>query len=151
MKIPSPGIQLLVKQLLEHETGARPGASELAAGADAVIRKFAEHLEPLVGATGFDALLARTLHLTRSEFPLLEGIKSEKVLSGSWLDGLDERLRDHDAGEVCETVTAVLATFLGLVAHFIGDDLATRIVSRAWPDLPPGTTDSAFEGKRYEK
>lgn len=147
MNTSSPGIQSLVKRLLEHETGAHPEADELAAGANAVFRKFANHLEPLVGATGFQTLLARALHLTRSDFPILEGVKSGKTISGAFLEGLGEAVRNQDAGEVREAVTLMLATFLGLVAHFIGDDLATRIVSRAWPDLPPGTADSAFEGK----
>lgn len=145
VKPPGPAVRSLALRLLERETGPRPGAEEVAAGAGAVCRKLSEHIQPLVGPTGFFTLLARALYLARPDFPLLDGVTSD-ASSESGLEGLATRARGREPDEVRAAVTAVFAHFLGLVAHFIGEDLTVRIVSRAWPDLPPGTPESAFEG-----
>lgn len=141
---PSSAMQQLARRLLDHEMSAGPGAEDVTAAADAVFRKLSSHLVLLVGSTGFHILLGRAVHLARPEFPLLEGVSTGPGSDGR-LEGLSERAQGQDGGEVRDAVTAVLAGFLGLVAYFIGDELAARIVSRAWPDLPPGTAGSAFE------
>jgi hypothetical protein len=40
---------------------------------------------------------------------------------------------------------AIVAHLLELLTNFIGEDLTMRLVSRAWPDLPPGNADSASD------
>lgn len=141
---PSSAMQELARRVLDPEMPARPDVEDVTSAADAVFRKLWSHLTPLVGSTGFHILLGRAVHLARPEFPLLEGVSTGAESDGR-LAGLSERARGQHAGEVRDAVTAVLAGFLGLMAYFIGDELAARIVSRAWPDLPPGTAGSAFE------
>lgn len=146
MKPPGQAIGSLAQRLLEHEAGTQPDAEGIAAGAEDVCGKLSGHLEPLVGPMGFHVLLGRALHLASAEFPVLEGVRSGEASDG-WLLGLGERVLGRDPREVRAAVTAVLARFLEVMAHFIGEDLTVRIVSRTWPDVRLETVESAFGGE----
>ncbi|HEX7049494.1 MAG TPA: hypothetical protein VF188_04725 [Longimicrobiales bacterium] len=146
MKRPTEAIRSLARRLLAHEIAAGPSVEDVVAGADVVLRKLSAHLVPLIGPAGFQVLLARALHLARQDFPLLEDVRSGEAPNAP-IEGLDGLARGSDPDELRDAVTAVLADFFGLLAHFIGDVLTVRIVSRAWPGLPPGTAGSVFEGE----
>lgn len=144
MNTPTAGLRSLAQRLVEHEIGPQPGARQVVFGAEAVCRKLAGRLEPLVGSSGFRVLLSRALHLASFESSLLRSVRAGTGSSG-WLEGLGERVQGREAEEVRDATAAVLACSLRLLGHFIGDDLAVRIVSRAWPDIAPAHARSAFE------
>lgn len=140
---PSSEVRSLAEQLLEHETGPRPGVRQMILGAEVVCRKIAASLEPAVGSTGFPLILTRALHHASVESPLLERVRTGTA-SGGWLEGFGARVHAREPEEVRDAITAVLACSLRLLGRCFGDDLAVRIVSRAWPDVPPARTASAF-------
>ncbi|NBV87097.1 MAG: hypothetical protein EBS01_12735, partial [Verrucomicrobia bacterium] len=90
-------------------------------------------LVALTGATGFCALLTRTLTLLQQENVLRLGIKRIRV------DGSLERV-EHvqmaDQPEAPENDPVILpAQLLDLLAAFIGEPLTLRIVENIWPGL----------------
>jgi hypothetical protein len=114
------------KRLLVHE-GAAGSADECAKAAGLVYDKLHAHLAPLVGSAGVQALLARSVQLTRGEFPFLE----VAVLEGS--PKLRERLKAQDPVVAIESSAALFGTFFTLITTFIGERLTTEVLRRAWP------------------
>jgi len=87
------------------------------------------HLElgGLIGAAGFDVLVARSLVLASRGHPVLAGISAG---SGGTLLGL-EALGDRAAAE--EAAISIVAHFIELLSVLIGEDLALRLVRNVWP------------------
>jgi hypothetical protein len=96
---------------------------------------------------GCQALLNRAIRLAAAEFTFLQGVRAG-LLPGECLEGLQEsglgvRLEDMKAGLI-----TVMAQFIGLLEHFIGEDLMARLVRHAWPDAPLSMPDA--ESPRQE-
>jgi hypothetical protein len=89
------------------------------------MRKLAGVLGKLVGAAGFDVLLARSVRLAAREHATLAGVSSSP---GGHLAGLPAPVTERT-----QCVLIVLSHLLELLMKFIGEDLATRVVRDAWP------------------
>jgi hypothetical protein len=84
-------------------------------------------LGDLIGAAGFDVMVARSLVLARRAHAVLEGVTAGP---GGTLAGL-EALRDEDA--LKEAAISIVANFIELLSVLIGEDLAMRLVRDVWP------------------
>jgi hypothetical protein len=132
--------------LVDKETGLEADPAGLAAAAERVYRKLSGRLSRSVSPAGSQAILSRALHLTRAEFPFLEGVRAGKAPERCF-EGLDERVHHVDVGEARQGLLAVLGTLLDLLVRFIGEELTVRLVRDVWPDLPsrepsqPGNSD----------
>lgn len=122
--------------LLTREAG--PGADPriLAAATQRVLYKLGPGLSRLAAPSGSEALLARALHVTRAEFPFLDGV-DPVAMPELCLQGLSERIVGLNATEVASGLQALLGVLLDLVVGLIGEDLTIAVVRAAWPDLPP--------------
>jgi len=118
-------------------------AKGVATGAATVTERLAERLMPLIGAAGFHALLQRAVSLEAAEHPLLEGMRGEDLPNAQG-QALAERALGREPVEVREAAIAVIARFLELLAHFLGEELTVRLATRAWADRPP---DASPEGE----
>jgi hypothetical protein len=92
------------------------------------------HLERLIAAAGFHALLRRALSLASAEFVWLKGVRVEEGRGCSFV-GLRDAAEGRSVGEVGEAFGAIVANVLWLLVTFIGEDLTLRLVRDAWPEL----------------
>jgi hypothetical protein len=128
----TPERQELARWLLQHERTAE--AHEKADGplelTEHVLRRLAPGVTALVTTTGYRALLARALHVTRAQFPFLEGVH---VSTG---DAFVEGPPVAGGGAIDESFAALIGSLVALLATFIGDDLTNSLIRGAWPDAP---------------
>jgi hypothetical protein len=105
------------------------------AAAERVFGKLSRRLAQLITLVGSDALLARAVHLSRAEFPFLDGMQTTPSA-----DGLTLRLRESAEGvessQAAEAFEAVLAILIALLISFVGEDLSLRVLREVWPELP---------------
>jgi len=135
------------KRLMTLETSGK-SPSELKASADfSVSDKLRPSLATLMGAGGFRALLSRALVLASAEVSWLRGVQ---VNADGTLDGLEDLHAQLDPAEFFEGRVVLLAQLLGLLAAFVGEDLALRLVKDVWPKLSISDLDLQNEGKHEQ-
>jgi len=135
------------KRLMTLETSGK-NPSELKASADfSVSDKLRPSLATLMGAGGFRALLSRALVLASAEVSWLRGVQ---VNADGTLDGLEDLHAQLDPAEFFEGRVVLLAQLLGLLAAFVGEDLALRLVKDVWPKLSISDLDLQNEGKHEQ-
>jgi hypothetical protein len=99
-------------------------------------------LDPLIGAGGFRALLARALHLAQKEYPWLDAVRIEEH-PACGLKGLREAVKGQQASSVSEAFALVLANVIWLLIKFIGEDIAFGLVQEVWPEAETAEAVSA--------
>lgn len=135
MNRPSPAQMTWVRRLLAHE-GAASSADECATAAGRVYDKLREHLDPLVGAAGVQALFARSAKLAQGEFACLD------VSSVANSTKLRECLQALDPTVALDSAAALFGTFFALVTTFIGERLTTQVLRSAWPTIDTAPTEN---------
>ncbi len=134
----------LARWLLEEELSGRQGPYALAEAAERACQKLSGRVATLVTTTGYGALFARALFLTRADFPFLSSVQAGAVPENCF-DGLRDGVSGVAGAELRDGLAAVLAGVIGLLATFIGDDLTVRLVRDVWPAAP---FDEAVPDKR---
>lgn len=107
--------------------------------AERACQKLCRRLARLVTVAGYQALLARALHLARAEFAFLDGVRAGAT-EDACFEGLRATMEGIEPAMLRAALTAVLAGVIGLLTTFIGGDLAVRLVRDVWPDAPFGGT-----------
>ena len=147
MRQVTPQFRELSRRLFAREAKKSPKPAALAEAMEASCRRLHGRLDPLIGAGGFRALLARALHLAKKEFPWLEAVEVEEHPACT-LKGLREAAEGADALPVSEGFALVLANVIWLLVTFIGEDIALGLVREVWPGVEAGAAVSASkEGK----
>jgi hypothetical protein len=72
------------------------------------------------------------VHLGRRDFPFLSAVETEEGGTGV-VTRLYHPLAEADPNQAVEAVVSILAYFVWLLAMFIGEDLAGRLVRKAYP------------------
>lgn len=126
MDIPSTSIKDLARRLLSIEAATR--AETDPDEAERVCEKLRATLTRFAGADGFLALMRRSLALARQEVPALAGVKLRP--DGCFV-GFEAALNCNGS----EAGAALTAHFLWLLVTFVGEPMALRLVSEAWPDV----------------
>jgi hypothetical protein len=98
-----------------------------------VCEKLRPHLTPLMGATGFHALLSRALTLARAEVPRLASVQ---VNADGSLARPKEPAPLLNPEELAEGGHAIVAQLLSLLEAFVGERLTLRMLRTVWPKLP---------------
>jgi hypothetical protein len=127
----------VARWLLAHELGAARDPGALAAAAERVCRKLSGPLARLITLVGYQALMARALHLAKGSFPFLTGVQTGSG-PDECLPPLTERIQGIDSTEVYNGLAAVFAHVIGLLTTFLGDDLTRHLLADIWPDIPLG-------------
>lgn len=125
----------MARALVEHEVGDRRTAQAVAAGAVSACEKLCLHLARIVGETGIRALFDRSLTLSRSEFPWLPAAGGASF-AARWTE-LASALAGQPPAAALEAAVSVVATLIGLVGRFVGDDLTSRLLLELWPEGAP--------------
>ena len=135
-----------VGTILQQEAGQDADANTVVAAASRLYDRLARQLRPLMGAAGVDAITARSLHLTRREFPWLQDFP-DPTDSGGPCAHTRLCLERQDAAMAADATVAGLATLVALLTALIGHGLTRRLVQVAWStQLPRG--DEREESER---
>jgi hypothetical protein len=147
MRQATPQLRELSRRLFAGAAKKSRGPAALAEALEVSCRSLHGRLDPLIGAGGYRALLARALHLAKKEFPWLEGVEVEEHPACA-LKGLRGAVKGLDASRVNEAFALVLANVIWLLVTFIGEDIALGLVREVWPGVETGAAVSAStEGK----
>lgn len=95
--------------------------------------KMAGELVSIIGEAGFHSLYKRSLHLTAATFPWLEPCFSSSSYRSS-IEELNKCLAAQDSTNAGEANTALLITFIDILALLIGELLTSSILRSAWGD-----------------
>jgi hypothetical protein len=118
--------------VLARYTGAAVDATAIAAAASRAYDDLAQVLSSVIGDVGVAAITDRALHLTAREYPWLPA-RAPNSADPPFTEVIDA-LKRQDSAMAAAAGAAVFATILGLLATFIGEPLAARLVRQAWPD-----------------
>ncbi len=130
----TPSLRSFAAHLIAQDVKLKNGSRSSPATPFSVIEKLRPPLMNLMGSTGFNALLSRSLVLATTEIPSLRdiGLNAEGMWEG--LAALEVKL---DADSFLEARVVVLAQLLGLLVAFVGEALTLRLMAEIWPNLPP--------------
>ena len=131
--------QRAFRRMLAREAGTGADAAAIATAACRLCERFAEQLTPLIGDAGVAAICARSQHLAQKRFPGLAPIGASDQRAAPFAH-LQRFLEQQEPAVATEAAIAVLATAGELLGLFIGERLATRLLSEAWPDEFAGNT-----------
>jgi hypothetical protein len=143
-----PTPEALARRLLAYEAGAKNSPEELAAAGERAYLRLRERLAVLLGATGFDALWARAMHLAQRKFHSGNDTAAEESFPtrASHAYGLHAAVRGRDSAVVQDNLVVAFASFIRLLFTFIGEELGLHFIRQIWPDLPPDAAESCAEG-----
>lgn len=126
------------RRLLELEGAVLDDSATFLAAAGRVHEKLTAQLSPLLGAGGVRALFVRSAKLARRDAP---GLAEVDVFAS--LAQPRAELEACDPVVLAKTAEVVIATFLGLIATFIGARLTTQALRSAWPSIDEsGSTEN---------
>src|SRR4051812_27097270 len=132
MRQATPQLRDLARRLFAREAKRSRAPAALAEAMEVSCRRLHARLDPLIGAGGFRALLARALHLATKEFTWLDAVRVEEH-PACGLKGAREAAKGPDAAAVSEAFALVLANIIWLLVTFIGHDIAFGLVQGVWP------------------
>ena len=130
----TPSLRSFAAHLIAQDVKLKNASRSSPATPFSVIEKLRPPLMNLMGSTGFNALMSRSLVLATTEIPSLRdiGLNAEGMWEG--LAALEVQL---DAERFLEARIVVLAHLLGLLVAFVGEALTLRLMAEIWPNLPP--------------
>jgi hypothetical protein len=132
MIVPRPSVTQFVDAVVRDELARHAGAQGVEVVQHITTRLHGE-LGRLIGPTGFDVLLGRSLVLARRGHPALAGIT---IGPGGAIVGLDATSGEvPNAVGLQEGAVAIVSHFIELLVVLIGEDLAMRLVGDVWPGM----------------
>ena len=106
-------------------------SQHLAERAAAACEQLARHLARLLGNTGVQLLLKRSIMGASDQVPWLV----TATASASLTSGLRDAMQDRDPDAVAEAFVAVLSVFVGLLKRLIREGLVERLLDEVWPGV----------------
>jgi hypothetical protein len=95
--------------------------------------RFTNHLARLLGSTGAQLLLRRSVVLATAQFPWL----SVAQAPGDTVSALRTAMEQQDPESITEAFVAVLTALVGLLERLIGEGLVARQLNDVWPTVFP--------------
>ncbi len=132
-----PAPDELARWLLVYEAGVKKSPEELAAAGERAYLQLRKRLVVLLGATGFDALWARGMHLAKPKFHSGDDPAANESfpIQAAHADGLHAAVSGHDSVVIEHNLVIVFASFITLLFRFIGEELGLRFIRQIWPEL----------------
>jgi hypothetical protein len=140
-----PAPEELARWLLGAEAGENQSPEAFAAAGERAYLRLRERLAVLLGATGFDALWARALHLAQPKFRSGDDTAAEESFPPR-SSGLHAAMRGRDSAMIQYNLVVAFASFIRLLFTFIGEELGFRFIRQIWPNLPPDAAEAPAEG-----
>jgi hypothetical protein len=111
-------------------SGEESSAKELAERAALECGRFATHLTRLLGETGVQLLLKRSVALASAAFPWLALAPGADPLAG-----VRNAMEQQDRDSVIEAFVGLLTAFVNLLERLIGEGLVARLLDDVWPTV----------------
>jgi hypothetical protein len=144
MARPSEAHVEAAKRMLSRESASGGNAELRAAAPGRVYETLFESLAPIIGEAGVRALFARSVRLTKAEFPCLGELllTAEPPESSAQVAAqLVRCLSKLEPAAASAAATGLYAMLLGLMSNFIGDRLVWKLVRIALPETSPKETE----------
>lgn len=111
----------------------QPGdtSNQVAERAAQACERFAKHLARLLGHTGAQLLVRRSLTLASLQFPWLAAV----LTPDDTVTALRDAMEQQDPETITDAFVAVLSAFVGLLERLIGEGLVERQLDEVWPDV----------------
>jgi hypothetical protein len=93
--------------------------------------RFGRHLARLLGDTGVQLLLKRSIVIASEPFSWL----TTAATQDSALAALRVAMEQQDPASITEAFVAVLSAFVGLLERLIGEGLVERLLDEVWPSV----------------
>ncbi len=140
----------IVRELLTQEAGQDADSRASIEAVERICEKLRTHLSTRVGKDGFQTLLSRALILATIPYPHLSAVS---IGPDGALEGLGQafpRSRREPGSppaidEAADAAKALVASLLGLLITFIGEDLTLRILGAVWPNLYSEDTQDSLQ------
>jgi hypothetical protein len=136
--------QQMILEVLAPRSGDGADCGAIAARALWSWEQMAFHLQPLIGEAGFQALYARTVHLTIPHFIGLTPARQSESLDISF-QTLRKDLESLTPAQAAEAGKMLLDTFTQLLSTMIGESLTSRILRSAWTDESSNSNDQEMK------
>ena len=127
----TPAFEQAARQLLADESGDVGSAKQIADRAVQACEQFAQHLARLLGYTGVQLLLKRSISIASNRVPSLAALPASESLSSA-LRGAFEQL---EPAAITDAFAVVMAAFVGLLERLIGEGLVERLLDEVWPNV----------------
>jgi hypothetical protein len=125
----TPDFGQAARRLIAGQPGE--GSNQLAARASQECTRFTNHLARLVGQTGAQLLLRRSVVLASPGIPWL----AAALTHDDTLSALRDAMEQHEPASITEAFVAVLSAFVGLLERLIGEGLVARQLDDVWPTV----------------
>jgi len=125
----TPDFGNAARRLIAGEPG--DASDKVAERAAQACERFANHLARLLGTTGAQLLLRRSVALASAQFPWL----SVAQAPGDTVSALRTAMEQQAPELITEAFVAVLSAFVGLLERLIGEGLVARQLNDVWPTV----------------
>lgn len=132
-RVPDPSHVQQARRLITACGGSVGDAASVADAVGTACARILDHLGPLIGRRAAAALLARSVYLSKREFQLLHGVATGEA-QAEVVRELPLCLRAAQPEEALEAAISVLGMFVSILAEFISENLALRLLREACPD-----------------
>lgn len=136
------GLQQAFRRVLAREAGTNADAPAIAAAVRRACEQLARQLVPLIGDAGVAAICTRSLHLVQRQERRLAPVPTPPGDDDPFMR-VQLVLEHQEPAVAASTGLAVLASIGDVLAGFIGERLAIRLLRETWPD--DFASDSAEE------
>jgi hypothetical protein len=135
MNKPHRALHELARRVLKTRLAARPRSAAAVADATQIsCGELYRILDTMMGTPGLQALIGRALQITARDYSWLTAVTPGPG-DDCALTGLSEAAGALDVNDATEGAAALLASIVWLLISFIGEDLTSRLVRNAWPEV----------------
>jgi hypothetical protein len=120
-----------IRTTLQQRAASLPDASVTSEATGVTWRLVEAQLVPVIGPRGLDVLFRRALHQTTTSFPWLAAAVDRGGSAGP-LPSLMACLAARDPATSAEAASALLLSFVELLATLIGTSLTERLLTPVW-------------------
>jgi hypothetical protein len=120
-----------IQPMFAHLATGSADAVRIAELAVSIWNDVGDALAPIIGQSGVDALIKRSIYLTRTAHPCLQGI-DENVLPSDGLAALRAVLEQQERTAAIAVNAALLQNFHKVLITLIGASLTERLLRPVW-------------------
>ena len=124
------------RRLLAGKPGEGSSSKEIAARAAQACERLAQHLSRLLGGTGVQMLLERSIARASVEFAWLAAARSgASSVADDGASALRAAMERQEPQAISDGFVAILSAFVGLLDRLIGKALVERLLHEVWPTV----------------